>query len=345
MNSHWHIDEGEFPAGGSPEEQYRFLLRYAILAPSTCNTQPWKFELSDDGIAVFADYSRRMPVGDPGNRELLMSIGAAIMNLRAAAARFGLECRVRYTFSGDSEAPLAFVSFSPSTEDHEVAAFLRTIFPGIVKRHTNRNPFLLTRIPESILSSIRGLAEGTQVTMTISTDGRLNEQVAHLVAAADRLLLGDVGYRKESAEWVRSSWGERPDGIPGYSLGVSGVAAALAPWTTRVLDMGRIRAAKDKNLCIDAPGLVVLSSEDSVPQFLETGEVLEKLLLRITCEGMQTSYFNLPIKSPQFRVRLRGLLGLTSWPQLLLRIGFCFSEPVATPRRPLEEVIHSQHVH
>ena len=341
----WIINEEDFPTGGSPEEQCRFLLRYAILAPSTYNTQPWSFGLSDEGIAVFADYTRRMPVGDPGNRELLMSIGAAIMNLRVAAARFGFECTVRYNVSGDSEAPLAFAAITPGGAGHGASDSLRPLFAGITRRHTNRNPFLLTRIPESVLSTIRCLAEGTQVGLTISTDGRINGEVANIVAAADRLLLGDFAFRKENAEWVRPSWSERADGIPGHSLGISGVAAALAPWATRVLDMGRVRAAKDKNLCIDAPGLVVLSSEDAVPRFLETGEVLERLLLRLTCEGMQTSYFNLPMKSPQFRIRLRGLLGLSSWPQLLLRFGFCFTEPAVSPRRPLDEVIRPLHVH
>jgi len=70
--------------GGPADEQAAFLLRYAILAPSTHNTQPWKFALVPGGIEVFADYSRRMPVVDP-QQELLMSVGAAIFTLRVAA--------------------------------------------------------------------------------------------------------------------------------------------------------------------------------------------------------------------------------------------------------------------
>ena len=46
-----------------------------------------------------------MPVVDPGNRELLMSVGAALFTLRVAAERFGFDCRVRYNESGDSEGP------------------------------------------------------------------------------------------------------------------------------------------------------------------------------------------------------------------------------------------------
>jgi hypothetical protein len=90
MTTSYHIDETEFPRNGSPVEQARFLLRYAVLAPSTHNTQPWKFGLSGNCIVIYADYTRRMPVVDPGNRELLMSIGAVIMNLRVAGRPFRL---------------------------------------------------------------------------------------------------------------------------------------------------------------------------------------------------------------------------------------------------------------
>ncbi len=338
MIAHDEIASADYPAAGSREEQFRFLLRYAVLAPSTFNTQPWKFALSDEGIAVFADYTRRMPVADPGNRELLMSVGAAVLNLRVAAAQFGLGCRVSYNYNGDSERPLAFVGLVPgaSTSDNEN---LRALFPAISVRHTNRNPFLVTRIPASVLAMLNSIGEGTQVVLTISTDGSLNQRVGDLVAAAERMLLGDVEFRKDNAEWMRPSWSTHNDGVPGSAAGLGGVAAALAPWATRVIDLGRLRAARDKNLCIEAPGLVALSSEDSVPHFLETGEVLERVLLTLAREGMQTSYFNMPVKAPEYRVKLRALLGVASWPQVLLRIGFGLTESPGTPRRPVDEVV------
>ena len=42
----WDISEQEFPEGGSIEAQLRFLLRFAILAPSPKNSQPWAFAIS-----------------------------------------------------------------------------------------------------------------------------------------------------------------------------------------------------------------------------------------------------------------------------------------------------------
>ena len=337
----YEIDEKSFPADGSLEEQFAFLLRYSVLAPSSYNTQPWKFELLDEGIAVYADYTRRLPVADPGSRELLMGVGAAIFNLRVAATHFRFAHRVAYNHTGDSEQPIAFVSLFPA-EATDLDESLNSLFPCITKRHTNRSSFLVTRIPEALLKNLRMLAEGSQVSLFLSTDGTVNQRVADLVAAADQKQQADSAYRGERAEWVRSNWSKMTDGMPSAALGIKGMTSVLAPWATKVLDLGRLRAAADKNLCVQAPGLMVMHGEDAVPVWLETGEVLQRLLLTLTRAGLQYSFFNMPIEVPELRTQLRGVLGLSSWPQLLLRIGYCFTEPVASPRRPIEEVIVQQ---
>src|SRR5512142_1875309 len=92
----WLIDESEFYELESHADQMAFLVRYAVLAPSSHNTQPWSFRVTRDGVEVYGDYSRRCGVADPTGRELLMSVGAAITNFCAAAAHFGFEPTVMY---------------------------------------------------------------------------------------------------------------------------------------------------------------------------------------------------------------------------------------------------------
>jgi len=334
----YEIDEHMFPYDGSPEDQYTFLLGYAVLAPSSFNTQPWKFEVREEGIAVYADYTRRLPVADPGNRELLMGVGAAIFNLRVAAEHFGFTAGVNLNQIGDSEQPLAFVSLTQALP-RQSPDVVEGLFASITTRHTNRNPFLVTRIPETVLSTLRILSEGTQVSVSVCTDGGTNQQVADLVAAADRLQCADPFLRQEHAEWVHPNWSKQVDGIPGAALGVKGMTSLFTPWATKVLDRGRQRGVADRNLCAQAPGLVVLSSEDAPHLWVQVGEVLEHLLLAIIKGGLQYSFFNMPIEVPELRTRLRGTLGLHAWPQLLLRIGYCLEPATATPRRPLQEVI------
>ncbi|MEK9138049.1 MAG: nitroreductase family protein [Bacteroidota bacterium] len=335
----YEVDEQMFPWYDTLREQFAFLVRYAILAPSSHNTQPWKFKLSDDGIAVYADYTRRLPVADPGNRELIMSVGAAITNLRVAAAHFGFEGAVEYNQSGDSERPLAFVRLSRpqllSASDRKLAQF----FPAITKRHTNRNPFLMARIPDQVITQLNEFAQSSVASIYISRDGDLNQQVAGLVAAADKIQQSDPEFRKELAEWIRPNYTRKPDGMTGANFGINDLASVVAPWATKAFDLGKMRAAKDKNLCLEAPGLVVLYSEDAFFHWVEVGELLQRILLGLTRNSVQFSFFNMPIEVPDLRAQLRALLGIPLWPQLLLRVGYCLTEPAQSPRRPVEEVI------
>jgi hypothetical protein len=85
----WHISEAEFPRQGSLSEQLHHLLNYAVVAPSGHNTQPWLFRLTSDGVELFADRTRALPIVDPEDRELTISCGAALCQLRLTIRHFG----------------------------------------------------------------------------------------------------------------------------------------------------------------------------------------------------------------------------------------------------------------
>ena len=334
----YQLSESDFPAGGMLVEQMRFLLRYAILAPSTHNTQPWKFRVTPEGIEIFGDYRRRLPVVDPGNRELLMSVGGAVFNLRIAAAHFHLPCSVEYNLAGDSERPLAMIRIGPGDLRMRPDAAYEILFPCITERHTNRNPFLLSRIATSVLHRLSLCSEGTNSTLLISTDGAVNEKIGEMVAEASLQQWADPEFRKDVAEWIAGDSTARWDGVPAAAFGWSGSLASIGSYATKTIDQGRLRAARDRNLCLEAPGLIVIAGEDATPYWLQTGEVHQRLCLTIVREGLQYSYFNMPVQVPELRTKLRALLGCQQWPQLILRVGYCLTPPAATPRRPLDDV-------
>ena len=109
------------------------LLRYATLAASSHNTQPWRFELADDQIRVFADASRQLLVADPDRRELFLSVGCAIENLIVAAEQLGYVATIAYEESeGESSPPIPVATVhldphAPASPSPEVAAMFRGI--------------------------------------------------------------------------------------------------------------------------------------------------------------------------------------------------------------------------
>lgn len=78
------------PTSRPSTENADFLLRHAILAPSSHNTQPWSFDVHDNRLEVHADLTRWLRVADADRRELHVSLGCAIENLVLAAEYVGL---------------------------------------------------------------------------------------------------------------------------------------------------------------------------------------------------------------------------------------------------------------
>ncbi len=72
---------------GSSPHVYRELVRYATLAASSHNTQPWIFKLEPNQIQVLPDLSRRCPAVDPDDHHLYASLGCATENLLLATRR------------------------------------------------------------------------------------------------------------------------------------------------------------------------------------------------------------------------------------------------------------------
>lgn len=67
----------------------RAAIAMAIRAPSVHNTQPWRWEIGERTVHLYADWSRRVPATDPDGRDLLISCGAALHHLRVALGAEG----------------------------------------------------------------------------------------------------------------------------------------------------------------------------------------------------------------------------------------------------------------
>lgn len=334
----WQVREDDFPVNGSTTEKLRFLLNYAVLAPSGHNTQPWLFKLVDNAIELYADQTRALPVVDPDDRELIISCGAALFNLKIALRYFGFQDLVEVFPDEQKPDLLARIDIG-----HRILAANETksLFHAIQKRRTNRLPFLDRPLDHFLLSELR-LAASSQYTQLQIIPEASRTAVIDLIAEGDRLQMANPHFRRELAQWIRPSNSPHHDGIPGYAQGMEerlDAATPLISLAIRSFDFGKPQSAKDRKLAAQAPVLVLLTSRhDGLEDWLATGEALAHLLLRARVADVWASFFNQPIEIAELRPRLTALFPEHGYPQILLRLGYA-PETKPTPRRSVDEVL------
>ena len=337
-----NISEDDFPANAKTSEKLKFLLNYAILAPSSHNTQPWSFKIVNDTIELYADKTRALPVADPDYRELIISCGAALFNLRIAIRHFGYGDIVDILPERDNINLLARICLGSKRVVKLEENFL---FRAISKRTTNRNEFDNRQLPESLISELESATgnEGSWLQIMTEIIPKTNRKaVIDLIAEGDRLQMADPLFRQELAQWIHTNNSPTHDGMPPHAYGMNHNLDAIAPlisWTIRSFDLGKSQSFKDCKLASQAPVLMLISSEDDNPQaWIETGEALAHLLLRARIDDVWASFFNQPIQVPYLRSRLQTLFPEHGYPQIMLRLGYA-REIEGTPRRSVDEVV------
>ncbi|MGK8206130.1 Acg family FMN-binding oxidoreductase [Burkholderia cenocepacia] len=315
----------------------RSLPGYAVLAPSSHNSQPWHFIVGDSTLTVCADRTRALPVVDPFDRELIIGCGAALFNLRVALDHFGLAHTIT-TFPSDIDPDL--LALVRVCHDGYVDTGIGTLFDAIPERVTTRAPFEAARVPDALCRELlaAGRAEGVDVACIDSVAGRAD--IADLIAQADREQFADPRFRRELASWIDPR--RRVDGMPAFAAGVPALLDFATPIVTtavRTFDLGNGLAALHGQLVDASPLLAcIATTRDDRDAWLATGQALERMLLVATRAGYTASYLNQPIETQSLRRRLAARMKLDGEPQLLLRIGRGPRMP-HSPRRPLADVV------
>jgi hypothetical protein len=321
----WAISEDDHPGAHDPQALSRFLVGYAVLAPSGHNTQPWRFGVGGRSVELRADRSRALPVVDPDDRALVISCGAALLTLRVAAARFGHRTLVELLPDAHDDDLLARVTLEPGAG---AGAEPSELFGAIIRRHTNRRPFDEREVPRAVVDQMTADARAEGAVLHV-VDGAQREDVAALVAEGDRIQLSDPAFRRELAEWVHANRSDSADGMRGYGFGIGDLLSHAGPLVIRTFDTGRGQAAKDRELAEASPLLCVLTTAADRPRdWLAAGQALQRVLLRACTAGASSSYLNQPVEVPELRPRLAAAIGAADVPQLVLRFGY------APPARP-----------
>ena len=324
----WDIREQAFPTSRSLRARLIFLLRYAILAPSTRNSQPWRFAVDDAEIRIVADPSRWQRVADPEQRELFISLGCALENLLIAAEHFGYRCEVCYTPDSTWPEFAASVTFWPG--EAALPRWPPQLFGAILKRFSHHAGFEPRTISPEGAAFIQGFCTDPGLCLHLTGDAAARRAADALVARADARGFADPAYREELADCIGRGW-----------LGMPWLFSIIARVAVAHLDLGRSIVKKDHELLMTAPLLGLLCSEkDGRREQLRTGQVFERVYLAAATLGMGVHPVSQLVQFPEIKAKLIQLMPVPRWvPQQPFCLGYAAPPRHRTPRRPLAEVV------
>lgn len=325
-----------YPHRSSVELRAAFALRYAILAPSSHNSQPWLFHVEGDTIELHADRSRVLATIDPEHRELTISCGAALHHLRTAFAAVGEAVEVTRCLADDRLARIRLLG------QIEPNARARRRLDAALDRRTVRTRLEDPPAHDDVVDELVHAAHEEECTLVFA-DVERRHRLADLVAAGDVVQAASADLRRELARWIHANTSTRDDGMPGSTLGFSDLASFAAPLVVRSFDWGKMRAAKDHDLVESSPLVAVLGTRsDERRDWLAAGEALSAILLDAAARGVAASFLNQPLEVDELRSVLANVFKEAAVPQLVVRLGVPAEEPREvdrSSRRPMEDVV------
>ncbi|MBI5799280.1 MAG: nitroreductase [Verrucomicrobia bacterium] len=334
--SAWDVTEAEYPRLGTAADKLRFLLRYAVLAPSNHNTQPWMFQVRGNDVELYANRARSLRITDPDDRQLLISCGCALLHLRVAIWHFGHLDRTHLLPTPGDPDLLARVSMG---DEDSPTAQQEALFAAIPRRRTNRQLFRDDSLPDQLQRELVKAAEREGAWLHFVNGREQRNTLADLVAEGDRQQWANQRFRLELAAWLHPNNSQARDGIPNSAQNDGDLLSVAGPIVIRTFDLGEGQAAKNRDIAAYSPGLVVLGTEaDGPTAWLSAGQALARMLLRARADEVWASFLNQPIETLSLRPKVAELCGRGGCPQLVLRLGYG-PNVNPTPRRTVEEVL------
>lgn len=322
----------------NPVDILRAAVVAAVMAPSSHNTQPWRFRICGATLDLFADPTRQLKVIDGARRQQIQSCGCALYNARIAVRAMGYTDEVT-TMLVDHDEPDHLATLHLGAP-HAVTQRDRDLMSVIGKRHTNRRSFLARPIAQSITDALAHTAEAEGVRF-VRLDPSQKAAVAELIEQADHAQFSDPAFRAELAEWLRPFGSLKRDGIPfvekeyGSGLPFTLVRALRSP------GLGDAFGKTEEALVVGAPAVLALGTErDDPPAWLACGEALQAILLEATTLGLSASFLNQVLELPTMRAKLADIAPGLGYPQMVIRLGVP-DRPIehAAPRRPIDDVL------
>lgn len=163
------------------------ILDYAIWAPSGDNSQPWRFEVSENKIRVFNVPERDTSVYNFKQAASLIAHGCLIENIIIAASEFGYKAEVNLLPNAHEKTLIAeMVLNKDSPRKHN------PLFPYITLRASNRKPYdtrQLSAEHKTVLENNVAKTNADGIKLRLIDDRANLENLARLASVNEKIVL------------------------------------------------------------------------------------------------------------------------------------------------------------
>jgi Nitroreductase family len=278
------------------DDQHIFqIIRAAQRAPSVYNTQPWSFWIrADDRIELRPHIAaepgearvwldRQLQYTDAAARELTISCGAALFNLRMAIRVTGHQVAVSLLPDPvDDPTLLASVEIMtgrvtlPTAEEQD-------LYDAIQRRHTYRRPFTGRQVPHGIITELLTVATKEKCWLRELYPFRVADWL-YAAARAEGKLRSSGLYMAELSEWTDRAG-------PGLGVLAESYGPRPASPDAPVRDFLTSPDRRPVERFESPPQLLSLATDYNRPlDWLRAGQALQRVLLTAAHHGVAASF-------------------------------------------------------
>lgn len=321
---------------GSLKNQIEFLVSIATRAPSTHNSQPWKFSIEDNVLSVFVDDSIEMPESDPEKQYLYISLGYLLQHLITVGNCYKMLESYEITPNDSKVATFSFKDYAGETDN-----YCLPMLGAIGKRQNLRGPFKNESVDENLLQKIKDSLTKEEFGKNISLNiikGDGVSKIGELTAESMKRVYSRPEFRAEMSNWIKPNNSKEKHGIHGYSLNQKLIGSMLLPHIIRLFNIGGKLAKLNYMAIASAPVGFIFSSKDNNKQsWIETGMCSSFLTLSLLVEGLNTSVFVASLEHEDTKKDLQKVANTTEVPQFVTVAGEILVSAPRTPRYSVTE--------